>query len=737
MRNKTTTLIALASCALVLAAAPAPADKETAADEYKTNERGLDRRNLDLTAEPCDDFYQFANGGWLARNPIPEEQSTWGMSSELRERNYEVLREILEAAAAANAEPGTNKRKAGDFWLTAMDTEKLESDGAGPLAADMKRIAAIATLGDLQSFIDDSHARGTSLVFDPAVFQDLMDSEQYIFYATQGGLGLPDRDYYTREDEESAALRGKYVVHVAAMLQLLGNSAEDADVAAAAILGLETRLAKASLTNVELRDPANFYNIQTVAAADEATPNYSWSGYFERLGLGDLDTFSYAQPKFFAEMNQLLEDLPLDTWRSYLRWHVVNAAAPYLAREFVDQDFDFYGRTLQGTQELKPRWKRAVDRVSGSMGEALGQVYVETAFPPATKARADEMIENLRAAVGMRIGALSWMGEETKARALEKLGTFTSKIGYPDEWRDYSQLEIGRDSYLANVRAGDAFETRRNLDKMGQPIDRNEWYMAPQQINAYYSPVANEIVFPAAIMQPPFFDGEIDDAVNYGAMGAVIGHEFMHGFDDKGSKFDAQGNMQNWWTDEDRARFEERTQKLVAQYNDFVAVDDLHVNGELTLGENIGDLAGLTMAYHALQMALANKNPGEIDGCDTRAALLPFLGAGLAPQLPRRGAQAAGQHRPPLTRQLPHPGPAGQHARVRRRVRLPGGRRDGAGRRPASRYLVGGRRSAGQLAASPRSPASRAVRVSRTDSRVYGSPGRGGASPGSKYGRSE
>ena len=614
MQIKLKTLIAILSCYLLLPALTALAGEGVKTDEYKTNTRGLDRRNMDLTLSPCDDFYQFANGNWLARNPIPEEESSWGTSSELRERNYEVLREILEESATTHAEAGTNRQKAGDFWRTAIDTEKLNKDGAAPLAADMKRIAGIKNLASLQAFLFDFHAQGTDLLFDLAVFQDLKNSDRYIVYATQGGLGLPDRDYYTRDDEESVVLRQKYTNHISAMLQLLGDPAQEADAAAVTILALETRLALASLTNVELRDPANFYNIQTVAEADKATPNFSWSGYFERLGLADLETFSYAQPKFFAEMNQLLEELPLETWKGYLKWHVVDSAAPYLSDAFVNQNFVFYGRTLEGTQKLKPRWKRAVNRVSRSMGEALGQVYVETAFPPATKARADEMIANLRATVGKRIRALSWMGEETKSRALEKLDTFVSKIGYPDEWRDYTDLEIGAESYLANVRSADAFETQRNLDKIGKPIDRNEWGMSPQTVNAYYSPVLNEIVFPAAIMQPPYFDGEIDDAVNYGAMGAVIGHEFMHGFDDKGSKFDAQGNMQNWWTDEDRARFEARAQNLVEQYDEFVAVDGLHINGELTLGENIGDLAGLTMAYHALEAVLEKNNPGVIDG---------------------------------------------------------------------------------------------------------------------------
>jgi len=599
------------SIVVTLASLAAPVVAE---DEYKTNARGLDRRNMDLTADPCEDFDQFSNGNWLTRNPVPGEYGSWGVMNELRERNYEVLREILEDAAAAGAPEGANKRKVGDFWRTAVDTEKIGRDGLAPIAADLKRIDGLTSVDELVVFVTDLHAEGTTPLFEPGADQDLKKSDQYIIYATQGGLGLPDRDYYTREDDESVALREKYVAHVSKTLQLLGDEKPAADAAAEAILALETRLAEASLTNVELRDPANYYNIKTVAEADAATPRFSWSAYLDHLGLGDLESFSYAHPKFFAEMNAALGDVKLGIWKSYLRWHVVNGFAPYLTEELVNHDFEFYGRTLRGTKQLRPRWKRAVDRVSASMGEALGQVYVERAFPPATKARADQMIENLRGAVRTRIQALEWMGEETKARALEKLEAFNSKIGYPDEWRDYSKLEIGADSYLANVRAGRAFEMRRNLDKIGQPIDRHEWGMSPQTVNAYYNPVMNEVVFPAAIMQPPYFDGEIDDAINYGGMGSVIGHEFMHGFDDQGSRFDARGNMADWWTDEDRKRFEERTAKLVDQYSQYVAVDDLHVNGELTLGENIGDLAGLTMSYYALKQALEGTEPGTIDG---------------------------------------------------------------------------------------------------------------------------
>jgi putative endopeptidase len=584
------------------------------AGDYTTNEHGLDRRNMDLSADACVDFYQYANGQWLKRNPIPEEYSSWGISHEMYERNLALLREIMEEAAKADAPKGSNQQKVGDFWHTGMDTKSIEGQGLDPLKADLKRVDSIESVEDVAAMVRDLHAEGVAALFDQGIFQDLKNSEQYLYYAVQGGLGLPDRDYYTREDEESAKLREQYVAHVSTMLQLMGDEAETADAAATSILELETRLAAASMTNVELRDLNNYYNIETLKSADELTPSFSWSRYFERLGLGEMESFSYAQPDFFAEMNTLLEEADLDTWKAYLRWNLINNFSPYLSDVFVEQDFEFYGKTLRGTEELQPRWKRVVAKTSSSLGEALGQVYVERAFPPQTKARADEMIENLRATVGARIQNLDWMSDETKKQALAKLAAFTSKIGYPDEWRDYSKLDIERQSYVANVRAANAFEMRRNLDKIGQPIDRNEWGMSPQTVNAYYSPVMNEIVFPAAIMQPPMFDGEADDAINYGAMGSVIGHEFMHGFDDKGSTFDADGNMKNWWTDEDRERFEERTKILVDQFSGFVAVDDLHVNGELTLGENIGDLAGLTMAYYALRTALEGKDPGDIDG---------------------------------------------------------------------------------------------------------------------------
>jgi putative endopeptidase len=570
---------------------------------------------MDTSVDPCEDFYQFANGNWLKNNPTPDEYSSWGISNEVRERNFALLKEILEEAAADEMAPkGSNRQKIGGFYATAMDLEKIEKQGAAPLADDLERIARAESVDDIKAIIRDYHAEGIPVLFGGAIFQDLKNSEMYIMYAVQGGLGLPDRDYYTRTDEESAELRKKYVAHVSKMLQLLGDPAAKADKAAEAILALETRLAEASLTNVELRNPENYYNIQTIEAADAATPNFSWAKYFQTLDLGELETFSFAHPKFFAEMNTALDDVPLATWQDYLRWNLAGGFAPYLSSEFVEEDFAFNQATLQGTEEMKPRWKRVLNVINGNMGEALGQLYVERAFPPEAKASALEMIGNLQVAVGERIEALDWMGDETRAKALEKLAAFNAKIGYPDEWRDYTALDIGRTNYADNVAAATAFEMRRNLDKIGKPIDRNEWAMAPQAVNAYYMPVMNEIVFPAGILQPPFFDLETDSAVNYGGMGAVIGHEFMHGFDDQGSRFDADGNMINWWTDQDRENFKEATQILVDQYNNYVAVDDLHVNGELTLGENIGDFSGLTMSYYGFQKALEENPVDEIDG---------------------------------------------------------------------------------------------------------------------------
>jgi putative endopeptidase len=582
---------------------------------YVSNARGIDPRNFDTTCSPCQDFYQYANGNWLAGNPIPAAYSSWSVWHEMQQRNQDLIRKILDDAAAnTTAERGSSAQKIGDFYSVAMDTVKVEQDGLAPLKPVLDRIAAVQSLTDLQSLLVDMHRQGISMLFDMDAEQDLKENEQVIAYATQGGLGLPNRDYYTKSDSESVALREQYVDHMTNMFQLLGEEAGSARTDANTVLAIETQLAEASLGPVELRDPNAFYNIVTLDFADVETPHFSWSTYFTGMGLPQIETFSYAQPLFFARMDSLLAERPIDDWKTYMRWHVVTQAAPYLSSAFVNEDFSFFGTILQGTPELRPRWKRVLGEIDRSLGELLGQLYVKEAFPPEYKERALKMVDDLRWALRQRLENLEWMSDSTKQMALEKWSTFTPKIGYPDKWRDYTSLDIERTSYLDNVSRARAFRVRRNLDKIGKPVDRTEWGMSPQTINAYYNPLLNEIVFPAGILQPPFFDGEADDAVNYGAMGAIIGHEMMHGFDDQGSQFDASGNMKNWWTEQDRELFDARTKKLVDQFNRYEALDGVFVNGELTLGENIADLGGLKIAYAALQHALGEKPVEMIDG---------------------------------------------------------------------------------------------------------------------------
>lgn len=579
-----------------------------------SNERGLDAANFDASVAACTDFYRHANGGWEKNNPIPPAYSSWGLMNELSERNLAVLHDLLDSAAKAKAEPGSTQQKIGDFYAAAMDEAGIEKAGYAPIQSELDDIAALKDRKDLVALINRWHANGLSALFGFGKEADLKNSTMNIAYATQGGLGLPDRDYYTKDDADSKALRDQYVAHVERMLVLIGTDATQAKADAAAIMALETRLAKASLTKLELRDPSKSYNLVEVAAANKATPNFDWSALLAAIDRKDIRTFSLSHPAFFAEMDKALADTPIDAWKAYLRWHLVDTAAPYLSKAFVEADFDFSGRTLRGAKELRPRWKRAVDAVNANLGEALGELFVAKTFPPEAKAEMQTLVQNLLKALKQRLQNLEWMGEATKQEAMAKFATFTPKIGYPDRWRDYSKLEIRKQHYWHNVRAGIAFETRRQFAQIGQPVDKAEWGMLPQTVNAYYNPLANEIVFPAAILQPPYFDLEADAALNYGAIGGVIGHEIMHGFDDQGSQFDAKGNLRMWWTDQDRARFNERTAKLVNQFDGFVAIEDLHVNGKLTLGENIADLGGLLVAYDAWRSATENQRLRPIDG---------------------------------------------------------------------------------------------------------------------------
>jgi len=609
MTMKKTRRVRSLATLVLLAAACSPASE----GEYVSNAAGLDRRNLDETVSPCVDFFQYANGGWMARNPIPADRATISVGVEVQDRNREILHQILDEAArdADGAEPGSVTQKVGHFYAAAMDEARLAELGVAPLHDDLAAIDAMATLADLQRVVADFHRSGSIFLFSGGVENDFQDPNATRFYVLQGGLGLPERDYYFRD--EDAETRQAYVAHVARMMGFLGEDPATAAASADVVMEIETVLAEASLGAVELRDLSNYYRPVTPAVADGEAPNFPMSTYLSRLGV-QVDRFSFPHTRFFGRLNELLVERSIEDWKTYLRWHLVNASAPNLSPEIEQADFDFFSGTLRGVESMEERWERALERTDGALGEALGQLYVADAFPPETKARADEMIVNLRASLRSRIEALDWMGDETKARALEKLAAFTPKIGYPDVWRDYSSLEVVPGDHFGNVIRAASFEVRRQLDKLGRPPDRNEWGMTPPTVNAYYNPLRNEIVFPAGIMQPPLFDGEIDDAVNYGAMGAVIGHEMGHGFDDQGSRFAADGTFTNWWTDEDRSAFVGRAQIVIDQYAAYEALPGLNVNGQLTLGENIGDIGGLMMAFDALTSAIEDHSVGEIDG---------------------------------------------------------------------------------------------------------------------------
>ncbi len=575
---------------------------------------GFSPTNLDRTCKPCDDFYQFAMGGWMKANTIPAEYSTWGSFAVLRDKNLSGMRTILENAANSKAAPGSNEQKIGDFYSSCMDTSVIEAAGSKPLAGDLKAIEAIQDRKGLDSEIARLHRQVNNVAFGFGSTPDFKNSSQMIAVAHQGGLGMPDRDYYLRDDEKSKQLRAGYLKHIAKMFELAGDAPDKAADEAKTVMALETSLAKASRTRVELRDPEKNYNKMTLAELKKLTPEWSWEGYIHAVGAPSVAEINIGQPDFFKELDHQLSAAPLADWKVYLRWHVIHNAAPALSEAFVQENFNFYGKQLSGTTELQPRWKRCAQSANQNLGEALGEVYVQKYFPPEAKARAKEMVNNLIAALRSDIPTLSWMGPETKKQALAKLEAFNVKIGYPDKWRDYSKLAIDRSSYLGNMRRSQEFEENRDLAKIGKPVDRSEWGMTPPTVNAYYSAQLNEIVFPAGIMQPPFFDPTADDAVNYGGMGAVIGHEISHGFDDRGSQFDGQGNLRNWWTPDDRKNFDEQGQCIVDQFNSYEVEPGLHQNGKLVLGESIGDLGGLSIAYAAYEKSIEGKRPKDIDG---------------------------------------------------------------------------------------------------------------------------
>jgi putative endopeptidase len=605
-------LIALVFGAAVVALAGRP-EGDGAADA--ANSWGFATANLDRTCKPCDDFYQFAMGGWIAANPIPPEYSTWGSFTVLLDKNQQGLRTILEAAAKANAAAGSNERKIGDFYASCMDTTAIDAAGAKPIDPELLNIAQIKGGADLQAEMALLQESGIDAMFRFSSRQDAKDSTQVIATANQGGLGLPDRDYYLRDDEKSKKLRDDYVKHVAKMFELLGDASDKAAAEAGTVMTIETTLAKASMSNVDRRDPNKTYHRMKLADLRALTPSFSWEAYFKATGHPQLAEANIGQPDFFKALDAQLTATPVEDWKTYLRWHLVDATAPGLSEKFVAEDFEFHGKALRGAKEILPRWKRCVQSTDRNLGEALGQLYVQKYFPPEAKAHVLEMVHNLIAALHGDLQTLPWMGPETRAQATAKLEAFGVKMGYPDKWRDYSELKIDRASYIQNELRGAEFEFQRQLNEVGKPVDRTEWGMTPPTVNAYNRSSMNEIVFPAGILQPPFYDPKADDAVNYGGMGAVIGHEITHGFDDQGSKFDAKGNLKDWWSADDLKNFKERAQCVSDQFDGYVVDGELHENGKLVLGESIADLGGLTISYAAYEKSLQGKpRPPDKDG---------------------------------------------------------------------------------------------------------------------------
>jgi len=579
------------------------------------NDHGFDLNGMDKTANPTQDFYQYAVGNWVKNNPIPDEYSYWGSFSILAENNYKVLKEILESSASDTlAKKGSNIQKIGDFYASGMDSVKIEKLGFQPIEKQLKSIASIKSKSDLINAIAWGHKLGGSPVFNIYAAIDAKNSTAHIATLSQSGLGLPDRDYYTKKAKNSVETRKKYIEHITKIFKLLGYAEVASEKNAATIMSIETRLAKASMTRVERRDPHKTYNKMSLSEIKTLAPNLELDYYFEQLGFGTPTNFNVEQPEFFKEVNKMIKQVPISDWKVYLTWNFINRYAIYLSSNFDEANFEFFGKYLQGSKIQSARWKRVMRTINNYLGEALGQLYVEKTFPPDAKERAAKIVDNLKSAMKNRIENLEWMSDTTKSQALHKLSSFGVKIGYPDKWKDYSNLEIDRKSYIGNIIIGRIFSFKRNMEKLGKPIDKTEWGMTPQTVNAYYSPTRNEIVFPAAILQLPFFNQNADDAINYGAMGAVIGHEITHGFDDEGRKFDADGNLKDWWTKEDGERFDKRAQKIFDQFDSYFPIDSLHINGKLTAGENIADLGGLTVAYRAFKNTDQFKNNEMVNG---------------------------------------------------------------------------------------------------------------------------
>jgi putative endopeptidase len=579
-------------------------------------QNGINPANMDKSVRPQDDFFRFVNGNWLKKNEIPASEVGWGSFAELQENNQNILKGILEEAAKRKDRPkGSNWQQVGDLYTSGMDTNAINQLGIKPIQSELETINQVKSTEDLLKAMARLQTISVPIAFGMFIRPDSKNSQMNAVYLSQGGTGLPDRSYYLENNERFEKIRQAYQTHISKMFELAGESADNAKKMADKIYKIEYRLAEAQRTRVDLRNPQKGYNKKSMDELNQMVFNIDWKKYFEYLGAKNVQEVIVGQPEFIAIVDRMLKDVSMDDWKSYLKWKVLTSHASFLSKEFEMENFKFYSMTLNGVKEMRPRWKRILQVVDGSLGQPLGQLYVEKTFPPQAKARMMEMIENIREAFAERMKKYDWMSDETKTQALRKLNAIIPKIGYPDKWRDFSSVDIKSNDYLGNILRIRQFNYQYNLAKIGQPVDKSEFGMTPPTVNAYYSPVQNEIAFPAGILQPPFFDFKADDAVNYGAIGAVIGHEITHGFDDQGSQYDAEGNLKMWWTKEDRAKFEALANRVVEQYNGYTVLDSVHVNGKLTLGENIADLGGVTLAYDALQRQYQKKGrPKNIGG---------------------------------------------------------------------------------------------------------------------------
>ena len=577
--------------------------------------KAIDPANMDLSVKPGDDFYEYANGGWMKTHPIPADKSRYGAFDQLMDNNQKQLKELVDDLLNSKTKKEGIESKIAMFYRSGMDSAAIEKNGIEVLSGEFELIDNIKNKEDVKKEISHLHQYGISPGFQLYGAADDRNSSMVITQLYQGGLGLPDRDYYLSENDRFVKIRKKYIEHVAKMFELSGENSEQAKTEAQTVFNLEKKLAEVSKDRLALRDPIKNYNKMTVTELGKKAPGFDWKNYFNSVGLSEVNKVVVGQPGFIAGFSEVLTNESVDAWKTYLKWNLINETASYLNDDFVNQNFEFYGKVLSGTPEMKPRWKRVMNTTSGYLGEAVGQIYVKKYFPPEAKERMLKLVENLRLGLGDRIHNLTWMSEETKKNAQEKLDAITVKIGYPDKWKDYRKLDVEDDAYVLNVLRAAKFHFEDMISKIDKPVDKTEWHMPPQIVNAYYNPTQNEIVFPAGILQPPFFFFDADDAVNYGAIGVVIGHEMTHGFDDQGRLYDKNGNLNTWWTKEDSKRFKERTKVLVDQFNQFVVLDTVHANGAYTLGENIADLGGINVSYTAFLKTKQGQQLNEkIDG---------------------------------------------------------------------------------------------------------------------------